>query len=521
MIESIQALRTEGKLEEALVLAEEYLANNPEDEAGKLEMAWIQYGYVKKAAKAGELEAFHQHLDIILAQKLEGQGVMGNSLAWQVHRISKKLLAEKPFHFEEIAKLLEKVVYFTFDIEEDIMAYVMMLRLALKAKDHFPGLRKFIDWWNLDNLPEAEYEPFNTKQGRRMMSLAERSYLTYARCLMQWFDEDPVAAREVIKEYFPRYERLIIARPDYNFARYFRPNLLLGLGEYDELERELINQVKYRSNDMRTWHLLGKSYEHQGKQDQALACYAMILSGRSKPELVAMTKIRMGFMLIKRDLPVEAKTEFVDAIRAHRMAQVPLPPAVEQVQEEEWFQQTEGRYHNRGMYRHFLPFAQEILYSSIPEHIGVVTHVDMKKKRAWFRVSQQISGNGSLNQFGIRVAPGDFIAVRLEEKTSKDGSRYYGLLTCRKTEDTPEAGIVRYFSGRFSMRPGQTFGFVDREIFVPPHLVEANLLIGGQFLSGMAVLEYDQKRDRWSWKAVQAGGEDRSGDRDGEHRFRR
>ncbi|MEM7658919.1 MAG: hypothetical protein AAF399_22540, partial [Bacteroidota bacterium] len=181
MIESIQALRTEGKLEEALVLAEEYLANNPEDEAGKLEMAWIQYGYVKKAAKKGELEAFHQHLDIILAQKLEGQGVMGNSLAWQVHRISKKLLAEKPFRFDLVAKLLEKVVYFTFDIEEDIMAYVMMLRLALKAKDHFPGLRGFIEWWNLDNLPEAEYEPFNTKQGRRMMSLAERSYLTYAR----------------------------------------------------------------------------------------------------------------------------------------------------------------------------------------------------------------------------------------------------------------------------------------------------------------------------------------------------
>ncbi|MEM7658751.1 MAG: hypothetical protein AAF399_21685, partial [Bacteroidota bacterium] len=321
-------------------------------------------------------------------------------------------------------------------------------------------------------------------------------------------DEDPVAAREAIKEFFPRYERLTIARPDYNFARYYRPHLLLGLGEYEELENGLINQVKQRSHDMPAWHLLGKSYEHQGKKDHAKACYAMILSGRAKPELIAQTRIRLGLLMAKEEHFVEAKTELHEALRAYRQAQVPIPPALERVQDEEWFQKTEGRYHNRGMYRHFLPIAQEILYSSIPEHVGVVTHVDMRKKRAWFRVNQQISGNGTLAQFGIKMAPGDFIAVRLEEKISKDGSNYYGVLTCRPSEERPDPGIIRYFSGRFSMRPGQTFGFVDREIFVPPHLVEANLLIGGQFLSGMAVLEYDQKRDRWSWKAVQAGGEE-------------
>jgi hypothetical protein len=157
------------------------------------------------------------------------------------------------------------------------------------------------------------------------------------------------------------------------------------------------------------------------------------------------------------------------------------------------------------MYKYYMPLAEVILYSTMPEEIGVVTHVDPRKKRVWFRVNQKISGSGTFQQVGERVEPGDFIALRLQERSGRDGSSYHAILTCRKTEDTPEDGIIRYFSGRFSMRPGQTFGFVDREIFVPPHLVEANLLIAGQLLNGMAVLEYDQKRDRWSWKAVQAG----------------
>ncbi|MEM7369544.1 MAG: hypothetical protein AAF587_13155 [Bacteroidota bacterium] len=507
MIESIQTLRTEGNLEEALALATEYLQNNPDDEDGKREMAWIQYGYVKKAAKAGELEAFHNHLDVILAQKLEGEGVMGNSLAWQVHRVSKALLAERPFQFEEVVKLLEKVKYFTFDIEQDIMAYVMMLRLALKVKDYFRNLKDFIQWWDLSNLPETEYESFMTKQGRRMMSLAERAHITYADALLEWMEKEPEAARSRVEEFFKQYEDLLEKRPDYNFARHNRVNFHLALGHYEEVERTLLPIIKSKPFENRNWLLLGKLFEVKEQPKQALACYAKILAGRIKPDVAAETKWRMGRLLYRQEKLVEAKTELLEATRAYEYPRLRVPDDMTELMEQPWFEETEARYHNRGLYKHYMPHAEAILYSDIPEQLAVVTHVDPRKKRAWFRASQEVSGSGTFQQFQARIVPGDFVALRLEEREARHGGMNQVILTSRKSEEGPENGIIRYFTGRFTMRPGQSFGFVDREIFVPPHLVEANTLIGGQFLSGMAVLEYDQKRDRWSWKAVKVGGE--------------
>lgn len=507
MIESIQTLRTEGNLEEALALATEYLQNNPDDEDGKREMAWIQYGYVKKAAKAGELEAFHNHLDVILAQELEGEGVMGNSLAWQVHRVSKGLLADKPFQFEEVVKLLEKVKFFTFDIEQDIMAYVMMLRLALKVKDYFKTLKDFIKWWDLSNLPETEYEPFVTKQGRRMMSLAERAHITYADALLEWMEKEPEAARPEVEAFFKQYEDLLEKRPDYNFAGHNRVNFHLSLGNYDEVEQTLLPIIKSKPHENRNWLLLGKLFEAKSQPKQAMACYSKILAGRIKPDVAAETKWRMGRLLHEQEMLVEAKTELLEAERAYQFPRLRLPDDLEEMMKQPWFQETEARYHNRGLYKQYMPHAEAILYSDVPEQLGVITHVDPRKKRAWFRVSRDISGSGSFMQLPPRVNPGDFVALRLVERESRHGGMNHVVLTGRKSEEGPENGIIRYFTGRFTMRPGQSFGFVDREIFVPPHLVEANTLIGGQFLSGMAVLEYDQKRDRWSWKAVMVGGE--------------
>lgn len=508
MIESIQTLRTEGNLEEALVLATEYLQNNPDDEDGRREMAWIQYGYVKKAAKAGELDAFHEHLDIILAQKLEGEGVMGNSLAWQVHRVSKGLIAERPFKFEEVVKLLEKVKYFTFDIEQDIMAYVMMLRLALKVKDYFPGLKDFIQWWDLSNLPENEYESFMTKQGRRMMSLAERAHITYAEVLLRWMEKEPEAARPDVEAFFEQYKALLEKRPDYNFAGHNLVNFHLALGDFDKVEDILLPIIKAKPFENRNWLILGRLFEAKGQPKQALACYSKILAGRTKPDVAAETKLRMAKLLIAEERFVEAKTELVEAERAYSFSRLRMPQEMEEMAQSTWFQETEARYHNRGLYKHYMPHAEAILYADVPEQIGVITHVDPRKKRAWYRVSQEISGSGTLQQFQARVSPGDFVAMRLVERESRHGGMMQVILTSRPSEEGPDSGIIRYFTGRFTMRPGQSFGFVDREVFVPPHLVEANLLIGGQFLSGMAVLEYDQKRDRWSWKAVKVGDND-------------
>ncbi|GAB4402475.1 MAG: hypothetical protein OHK0039_00550 [Bacteroidia bacterium] len=501
MIESIQALRQSGELEEALKLAEQYMEENPGDPAGRLEMAWIHYGFVKQAAKKANLPDFHRHLDVILAQELEGEGILGNSLSWQVHRIAKSCLAQRPVPVQELVALLEKVRRFTFDIEQDIMAYVMMLRLALKVKDRYPGIREFIEWWGLDNLPEAEFEPFDTKQGRRMMSLAERAYITYANQLIFLSETDRELAREKGEIFYPQFEELMHKRPDYRFAPVFRLPMYGVLGRWDEVIATVLGQIKSRPFDVNAWTLLGEALENQDEPEQALICYARAVSIRTKPEMSLRSKEKLGFLLKKLNRLVEAKTEILEVLHMfHRLREEPSENLIK-VQEEEWFKKTQARPHNRGLYRQYNMQAENLLYADIPEDAAVITHVDPAKKRAWFRVNEEVTGSVSFGQMGFPVQPGDFIAVRFENEPGPNGQIRTNILTIRPGDEEP-AGIIRRFKGVFSLRPGQNFGFVDREIFIPPHLIEQHMLIAGQQLSGMAVREYDQKRDRWSWKAV-------------------
>lgn len=501
MIEKIQELRQSGELEEALALAQEYLAEHPGDEDGRREIAWVHYGYVKIAAKAADLPAFHEHVDAILAQKLEGEGIMGNSLAWQVHRIAKALLGEKPVRVEEIVKMLEKVRFFTFDIESDIMAYVMMLRLALKVKDRYAQLREFVEWWDLENLPEAEYEPFETKQGRRMMSLAERSYITYANQLIQLHDTDPALAQAKAEIFWPKFADLGRKRRDYRFFRGFRLPLIGVLGRWDEVMQEVLADIRHNPNDTNAWILLGEALYNQKEENQALICYARALTTRAKPDAMLKAKEKLARILQKQERYIEAKTEYRDIISFLDRFGEALPPSVEAVKEEAWYQETEARQHNKGLYRHYAIQADNLLYADLPEQPAVVNHIDDRRKRLWFRVDREVTGSATFGQLGFKVSPGDFIAVRMQKEDAPTGGERYRLLTARPGDEMP-AGIVRMFRGLFSMKQGQSFGFVDREIFIPPHLVEQGLLMPGQAITGMAVMEFDQKRNRWSWKAV-------------------
>ena len=482
-------------------MAQAYLAEHPGDEDGRREIAWVHYGYVKKAAKSADLPAFHTHVDAILAQELEGEGIMGNSLAWQVHRVAKALLGEKPVRVEEIVRMLEKVRAFTFDIESDIMAYVMMLRLALKVKDRYPELREFIEWWGLENLPEAEFEPFETKQGRRMMSLAERSYITYANQLIQLHDTDRELAQAKAEIFWPKFVELGRKRRDYRFFRGFRLPLMGVLGRWDEVIQEVLSDIRHHSNDTNAWILLGDALYHQQEENQALICFARALTTRAKPDAMLKAKEKLARILQKQERYMEAKTEYRDIISFLERAGEPLPFSVAAVMEEPWFKETEARPHNKGLYRHYSIQADNLLYADMPEQSAVINHIDERRKRLWFRVDREVTGSAAFNQLGFRVSPGDFIAVRMKKEQGPDGEERYRLLTARPTDEAP-GGIVRMFRGLFSMKQGQTFGFVDREIFIPPHLVEQGLLMPGQAISGMAVMEYDQKRNRWSWKAV-------------------
>ena len=45
-------------------------------------------------------------------------------------------------------------------------------------------------------------------------------------------------------------------------------------------------------------------------------------------------------------------------------------------------------------------------------------------------------------------------------------------------------------------------GFTDDGIFIPPPLIRKNNISDGDFVTGKAILNYNQKRSEWGWKAI-------------------
>ncbi|MEO1449081.1 MAG: tetratricopeptide repeat protein, partial [Bacteroidota bacterium] len=500
MTEQIQELIQEGKLEEAKVMAEQFVADQPDSSEARTQLAWVHYGYAKTAAKATDLKEFHVHLDAILALQPTDEGMLGNSMAWQVHRIAKTLLGQRPLPAYDLVGLLEKIVDLPFDKEQDIMASVMMLRLALKVKEEFRNIRSFIEWWNLEDLPENEYEPFETKQGRKVMSLAERAYITYAKQLVDWSQEDYESALPKVQEFLPQFERLMLAHPEYHHTKTFHSQLLLVNGDLENGVPAMINFIRSRPMETWAWANLGDAFLRAEDFEKAIGSYCKATEARIKPFFKARLKEALGRAFHKAGKLPEAKAELNSVIEFYKRGKNGVPPHLLELEAEEWYQSTEISTNMREVFAKYVFAADELLYKDMPESLAVVVHTDPAKKRVWFRLDREKTFSLMENRVRLRVAPGDFVAMRYQEVQSRKGMMFQ-ILTIRHTDEAPR-DIVREFNGSLNLLQGRSFGFVNRDIFIPPHLVEAHTLIGGQKLAGLAVIEYDKKRERWNWKAV-------------------
>ncbi len=92
------------------------------------------------------------------------------------------------------------------------------------------------------------------------------------------------------------------------------------------------------------------------------------------------------------------------------------------------------------------------------------------------------------------------MALRLSTYENDRGVRHT-VLTCIETEEKPKNNIVKQFNSRVKVSNG--LGFTDDDIFIDRPLVERYSIEEDDFVSGMAVLNYNKKRSIWGWKQLQ------------------
>jgi hypothetical protein len=131
--------------------------------------------------------------------------------------------------------------------------------------------------------------------------------------------------------------------------------------------------------------------------------------------------------------------------------------------------------------------------------IGVVDHVNREKEVVHFMVSKDVSGLVPFSDTVDTFQEGDGIAVRIAKFTDSHGTRYR-VLEARATNEAPSTAVKRGFSD--VVRAENGMGFTKGDIFIPPPLMSAHDIETGDVVSGIALLNFNRKRDTWGWKAV-------------------
>ena len=501
-VADIQAARKAGNLTEALQMAEALQGDYPQDLGLLRQMAWIHYGFIKNASEKGDRQAFYQHLDAIieLGLDLRQEGLLGNQIAWRVYALAKDWGDQ---HAAEAGHLLDKMKSFTFDRDQDPVPSVLLLRLALKVKQRYPGLLDFMAWWDLANLPAKEYEKYVPQSGRPIMSLAEQAHNAYAKALLDLHRLSPEAALARIEGYLPQLTQLIEEQPQYEYPPYQRAKLLIAIGKPEQALMDMQQFVLRHDRVYWPWAALGTIYHELERAKEACICIGMALTLEQNEVYLIRLRPQFAELLLESGNKAAAKRELLLALDTLAANNYKVPYRVSQHQQADWFKQTEASANNQSLYKELAGKAKGLLYGHLPQEAGIITQIDAEKKRVHVLVSR-VKRGFFRTQKPAQWEPGQTVAVRLETCQGTQGP-YFKVVTCESTNMVPSASIYQPYAGIIYRAPNRDFGFVGEgqdRIFIPAHLMR--LVTEGQNVAGVAIAKFDKKKERWGWQAVTA-----------------
>jgi len=133
-----------------------------------------------------------------------------------------------------------------------------------------------------------------------------------------------------------------------------------------------------------------------------------------------------------------------------------------------------------------------------PDYTGIIDYINVEKRMAHFMVNKDINGTFLLSDFSAQIA--DTVILKVSSYKNNYGTQY-SVLTCKKSEKRLDDGIVKIFNS--SVRVSNGLGFTEDNIFLDRPMVERAAIESGDVVSGIAVQNYNKKRESWGWKAIQ------------------
>ncbi len=483
-IADITTLRKSGQLTEALSEAEVLQSANPRDYSVALCVAWVYVDAMKQKASSETLTEFCECIQKFkaLCLPIEREGILFNNVVWAVRRLF-AYYVENPMVDKHGLDMLVLELN-GLSVNEDNEAYRSLLSTAAKIKDwqNFPN---FVEWWNLDNLRETDYQK-QEYEGKALMSLAETTYNALCRCMMACDDDDKILA------FVDSLDAVIAKHPDYQYLPYYQAKLLFRSGQTERALEALKPFARKKTSDFWVWQLLGDEVSDDS-QKMMFYCKAALCDG--KDEMLVKMREQVGFHLI-RNGKREMGKYLIDKVINTRTKENRRPSYdIQTITKEAWWSTTPAQWDARYAEGQALG-ADEYLFGKMNQYNVLVTFVNAQKCAISFLTEDKCHGFFIDHSKQLRtIKENDVLQIAAQEIPESGITK---VRRWKKVADRTNPHFYKFYSGSLRKSAGG-FGFVG-SVFV--HASLANGFADRASVEGTAVMAFDKKKQSYGWKAM-------------------
>jgi hypothetical protein len=293
---------------------------------------------------------------------------------------------------------------------------------------------EFADWWDFKNFRPEDFQKEKMPNGKEVMAIAEQAYIAYAKHLLpkQTQHGEIIFNKDKAEAFLPVLSQIVEDYPQFQYPAYFNAKLLLALGDKDNMLESLLPFAKKKRNDFWVWEILAEAFSSD--PEKVFACYCKALSCKSPDEMLVSLRQKMARLLIARKLYNEARTEIDLLVHARTEHGFKIPAEVTNWQAMDWYKTAVQSKSNFGFYKAYLPIAEALLFSDVPEESVIVEFVNADKKILNFIASETKFGFLKYDRFFSDVKVGDTLKVRFQGGSNEG---IHQLYTAIKVNDAP------------------------------------------------------------------------------------
>lgn len=497
MASKVTQLRKEGKIEEALALAQENYSKDSNNIWNKRDLSWVYYELGKKAADADNINGFLENVQKIKDLQLPpGEKMIFDSLIWGYQKLLKNTKVGEKVDFQKANSLYQslKGMYFTLPSKEFSVLVTALHKVFKESYQYTEVMGKCLKYLRPEDfLPEVYND-------RKQMPLAERIYYAYGKNILKGeptsnsFGEIGYNVdKEKVRDFLPILDSWIVAHPEYTFLPYYKAKMELLLGDTDTLTT-FLPFAKKKKNDFWVWQLLSEIVTDKEKE---FACLCKALTLKTPESFLGRVRISLAKQLVEKQLYNEARTEIEAVLKEKQESGHKVPNQLQQWQQESWYAEAQPLNDNKALYNKYKGQAEAILYEDIPQEVIVLSYVNQEKKIANFVENKERQGYFKYDKLLRNPQVGQVLKVRMEVFDEEKNA--YTLLTAQE-DKTAICEALKEQEGVLKII-GSGNGFVG-DIFVNQQLIEKNHWTNGQLVKITAFLSYDKKKEKWGWTAI-------------------